>query len=104
MRFVFGVLSRAQITGIGIQRLEQSMQSAVGHDRYIGLLDILAANAREHFAVHLELAVSTVVAGGANAVHSAHNHKKQNERRGSKNYSLGLYRHRIRFLREEVTS
>src|SRR5215469_4495560 len=67
MLLILGVLRGTQITGLGIQRLQQAVQRAVGNLRYIWFLDILAAHPREHLAVDLKLAISAIVAGSAHA-------------------------------------
>ncbi len=65
-------LGGGQIAGIRIQRLQQAVQRAVGDGGNVGFFHVLAAHPRQHFAVHLQLAVGAIVVGGANAVQSTH--------------------------------
>ena len=46
-------LGGRQIAGVRVQRLEQAVQRAVGHQRDVGLFHVLAAHPRKDFAINL---------------------------------------------------
>ena len=46
-------LGGGQVAGVGVERLQQAVQRAIGHQRDVGLFHILAAHPRKHFAVNL---------------------------------------------------
>ena len=51
-RLVVLVLGSRQVAGIGVERLQQTVQRALGDPCDIGLLNIFEADARQHFAVN----------------------------------------------------
>src|SRR5579862_2271338 len=91
LRLVILIFLRAQIARIRIERLQQTMQSAVRYLGDVGFLDVLAVHAREHFAVDLQLAVSAVVGRGAYATQSTHDHEQQNGKRRDEDRSFGFH-------------
>ena len=76
---------RRQIAGVGIQRLQQTVQRAVSHRRQVRLFYIFAAHPGQHFAVNLKLRIGAVVVGGTNAPDLSRQREKQNTGRGYKN-------------------
>ena len=55
------VLLRAQVAGVGVERLEQSVQGSVADLRNVRIFDIVGANPRKDFAVNAHLAICAVI-------------------------------------------
>src|SRR6266704_1484288 len=78
------------------------MQRAFGHHRDVGLFDVFAADAREHFAIHRQLTVSPVIRGCPDVDETAHNSEQQDGQRTGENRDFQLRRHGLFIFREET--
>src|SRR5712691_10729367 len=78
------------------------MQRAFGHHRNVGLFDVFAADAREHFAIHRQLTVSPVIRGRPDVDETAHNSEQQDGQRTGENRDFQLRRHGFFIFREET--
>src|SRR6185312_1547544 len=71
------VLLRGQVARIGVERLQQSVQRAIGDRRNVRVLNVLAFHTRKHFAVNLNLRISAVFVGGAYTIKAPYNGENQ---------------------------
>src|SRR5215831_7479576 len=104
MRLECLVSFRREITGVGVKRLEQTVQSAVGHLRDVGLLNVFAAYAREDFAINLQLAVRAVVRGGMDAAQRSDNNEQQYGKGGDEYRCFNFHGHLYSDLLPEGTT
>src|SRR5207302_7156533 len=54
------VLSRAEITRVCVERLQQAMERTAGHRAHVRLFHILGADAVQHLAINLHVGISAV--------------------------------------------
>ena len=65
------VFGRREIAGIGIERLQQAVQSAGGHRVDVGIGDVVALDSLEDLGIDVHLAVGAILlAAGVNAEHA----------------------------------
>src|SRR5579871_287136 len=94
-----------KIAGVRIERLEKSVQRAIGHLGNVGLFDILATDPREHLAVHLQLAVGAVVRRGVDASHRTYDDEEKYCKGGDEDRCFGFHGHlSVIFFRKELLS